>query len=92
VITNFKNRKLKRLFEKGDSSGISPEHCNRIKDILARLEIAATPSDVNFPGWRLHPLKGNRKGFWALDVRANWRITFRFEGMDVCDVNYEDYH
>ncbi len=44
------------------------------------------------PGWRLHPLKGDRKGVWAVDVRRNWRITFRFENGDVCDVNYEDYH
>jgi plasmid maintenance system killer protein len=42
--------------------------------------------------FRLHPLKGSRKGVWAVTVRANWRVTFRFEGGDAYDVDLEDYH
>jgi len=45
---------------------------------------------MNLPGYRLHPLKGSLKGFWAVTVRANWRIVFRFEGTD--DVELTDYH
>jgi toxin HigB-1 len=44
------------------------------------------------PGFRQHPLRGERKGFWAVTVRANWRVTFRFEGEDACDIDYLDHH
>jgi len=45
-----------------------------------------------FPVYRLHPLKGDLKGFWSVTVRANWRIIFRFEGTDAFDVELIDYH
>jgi proteic killer suppression protein len=60
--------------------------------ILARLNAAADIRDIDAPGLRLHPLRGSRKGEWALDVDQNWRVTFSFDGHDVDDVNYEDYH
>jgi proteic killer suppression protein len=47
---------------------------------------------MNQPTFRLHQLKGNRKGAWAVTVRANWRVTFLFEGGDAYDVDLEDYH
>ena len=47
---------------------------------------------MDLPGLRLHPLKGNRKGTWAVKVSGNWRITFKIQNGDVFDVNYEDYH
>jgi proteic killer suppression protein len=56
------------------------------------LDDAATPREVNLPGYRLHPLKGDLKGFWSVTVRANWRIVFRFEGTDAFDVELIDYH
>jgi len=59
---------------------------------LTVLDDAETPQDLNFPGYRLHPLKGHLKGFWSVTVRANWRIVFRFEGTDVFDVQLIDYH
>ena len=48
--------------------------------------------DMDAPGFRLHPLRGDLKGFWAVTVRANWRVIFRFEGDDAFDVDYLDYH
>jgi proteic killer suppression protein len=47
---------------------------------------------VGLPGFHLHPLKGSLSGYWAVTVRANWRITFRFEGNNACDVDLVDYH
>jgi len=44
------------------------------------------------PGWKLHPLKGDRKGEYGITVTGNWRITFRLEGNAVTEVNFEDYH
>jgi proteic killer suppression protein len=64
----------------------------RLRDILARLDAAATLQDMNLPGFRLHPLKGKLKGFWAVTVRANWRVVFRFSEGDAVDVDYVDYH
>jgi toxin HigB-1 len=68
------------------------EHADKLRDILARLDAAATPSDMNLPGFRLHPLKGKLTGFWAVTVRANWRVIFRFAEGEALDVDYVDYH
>jgi proteic killer suppression protein len=64
----------------------------KLRRILARLDIATTPQDLDLPGSRLHPLKGDRKGSWAVTVRANWRVTFRLSGGRVFDVDYVEYH
>lgn len=65
---------------------------DRIRAILARLHQAETIEYLNVHSYKLHPLKGNRKGEWGVTVRANWRITFRFEERYALDVNLEDYH
>ena len=64
----------------------------RYREILTVLDDAASPQDLNLPGSRLHPLKGELKGFWSVNVRANWRIIFRFQGADAFDVELIDYH
>ena len=56
------------------------------------LDNARRPEDMNAPGWRLHPLRANLKGHWAVTVSGNWRLTFRFEGEDAILVDYQDYH
>jgi proteic killer suppression protein len=65
---------------------------DRIEDILALLDIAASPEDINRAALRLHQLAGDRKGQWAVTIRANWRIIFVFDGVDVRDVDFVDYH
>lgn len=92
MIKTFKHRGLKRLYESGDRSGIRADLLDIIIDILARLDQADAPQSMNLPGYRLHPLKGERKGLWSVTVRANWRIVFRFEENDVLDVELIDYH
>ncbi len=69
-----------------------PEHVIRLRDILARLDAARTVKDMDMPGFRLHPLKGQLKGLWAVTFRANWRVSFRFADPDAFDVDYVDYH
>src|SRR6266566_5996114 len=66
--------------------------CGKLRDILARLDAAATVADMDLPGFRLHPLKGELKGFWAVTVRANWRVIFHFADREASDVDYVDYH
>jgi proteic killer suppression protein len=92
VIRSFKHRGLKRLYQRGDRSGIRPDLLDTVEDILARLDEAETPQAMDLPGYRLHPLKGDLKGFWSVSVRANWRIIFRFEATDAFDVELTDYH
>ena len=92
MIGSFKHRGLKRLYERDHRGGIRPGMVVTLEDILARLDEAETPQAMNLPGYRLHPLKGALKGFWSVTVRANWRIVFRFEGVDALDVELTDYH
>jgi proteic killer suppression protein len=78
MIRGFKHRGLKRLYERDDRSGIRPDLLGAVEDILGRLDRAATPQALSLPGYRLHPLKGDLRGFWSVTVRANWRIIFPF--------------
>jgi len=92
MIRSLKHRGLKRLYERGERSGIRPDLLDTVEDILARLDEADTPQAMNLPGYRLHPLKGDLQGLWSVTVRVNWRIIFRFEGGDAFDVELIDYH
>ncbi len=92
MIKSFRHKGLDRFFCKGDARGIQSQQTARITRILDLLDDASTAEQLNIPGYYLHPLKGDRKGEWAMTVSGNWRITFRFEGEDVTDVNLEDYH
>jgi toxin HigB-1 len=92
MITSFKHRGLKRLYERGDRRGIAPDLLDVVEDILGRLDVATTPRALDLPGYRLHPLKGELKGFWSVTVRANWRIIFRFADGDAEAVESIDYH
>ena len=92
MIQSFKHKGLRQLFEKGAAKGIRPDHVAKIENILAVLNRARRPADMDLPGFGLHPLKGNLKDFWSVTVRANWRIIFRFEDGDAFDVDLLDYH
>ena len=92
MIGSFKDRRLKRLYESGDRSRLAPEQVEKIENILAALEAAAAVEDMNLPGFRLHALRGDLKGFWSVTVRANWRIVFRFANGTACEVELIDYH
>jgi toxin HigB-1 len=93
AIKNIKHKGLRRFHEKGDTSGIDANMAEKLTDRLAALEYSARPEDIgNPPGWKLHPLKGDYKGFWSVWVSGNWRVVFRFEDGDACDVDLIDYH
>jgi proteic killer suppression protein len=92
VIRSIRHKGLKRLYEDDDPRGVIVEHAEKLRDILARLEAAGEVSDLDLPGFRLHSLRGELKGFWAVTVRANWRVIFRFTDGEAMDVDYVDYH
>lgn len=92
MIVGFRHKGLKLLHGKGDRRRVSAEHADKVERILARLDVAAGPADMDLPGYRLHPLKGDLAGFWSVSVSGNWRIVFRFDGGHACDVDLIDYH
>ncbi len=92
AIKSFRHKGLERFFTTGSKAGIQAKHANRLRLILGRLSAASEPRDMKLPGLDLHPLKGRRKGTWAVSVSGNWRITFRFVEEEFEDVDYEDYH
>ena len=92
MIKSFCHRGLQRLYERSDRSRIHPTLVDKIETALGLLDVAETPEAVNLPGYRLHPLRGDLRGFWSIRVSGNWRIIFRFDDRDVCDVDLVDYH
>jgi toxin HigB-1 len=92
MIESFRHKGLKRLHEKGDRSGLSASMVPKIEEILSMLEAAETAREADIPGYRLHRLTGNLKGFWSVRVTGNWRIIFRFEEGAAHDVDLMDYH
>jgi proteic killer suppression protein len=80
------------LYEQGDSSKVRADQTKRIADVLAHLDQAGHPSDLDLPGYRLHRLKGEFKGMWSVTISGNWRIVFRFSDGDAYDVDLVDYH
>ena len=93
IIGKFRHKGLRRLYENDDLSGVPAHSVRKIKAILAALEFADDLSQVaTMPGWKLHPLKGDRKGEYGITVTGNQRITFRLQGNAVTDLNFEDYH
>lgn len=92
MIKTFAHKGLQRFFVTGSTAGIQAIHATRLRLILAMLDQTTRALDMDAPGLRLHALKGNLKGYWAVTVQANWRVTFRFENGDAHVVDYQDYH
>ena len=92
MIQTFRHRGLKRLYERGDFSRVRADQVERIALALADLDEASKSSDLDLPGYRLQPLKGDQKRIWSISISANWRIIFRIEEGDMYDVDLVDYH
>ena len=92
MIASFRHRGLKGLYDGRTVGRVAPAHVERLRDILAALDLSRGPEGMNLPGFRLHEPKGPMKGHWAVAVSGNWRVTFRFEDGAAVDVDYVDYH
>jgi proteic killer suppression protein len=92
MLQSFRHKGLKRLYEDDDPRGVPSEHLVILRNILARVDAAGSAEDMGLPGFNLHPLKGELRGFMAATVRANWRVVFRFADGNAYDVDYLDYH
>ena len=92
MIRTFRHKGLQAFAETGSKAGIQPAHAKKLTILLTALDAANRPTDLNAPGYGLHPLHGNLEGHWAVSVSGNWRLTFAFEGEDAILVGYQDYH
>jgi proteic killer suppression protein len=92
MILSVRHKGLRKFYESGSTAGIQASHAKRLRLQLAALETAHVIDDLDIPGFRLHPLKGEMKGRWAISVNGNWRLTFEFRDGNVYVLDYEDYH
>ncbi|MDE0240606.1 MAG: type II toxin-antitoxin system RelE/ParE family toxin [bacterium] len=92
MIASFRHRGLKARYNGRPERSEAPAHVEKLRDILAALDLSRGAEDMNLPGFRLHELKGPLKGHWAVAVSGNWRVTFRFEDGAAVDVDYVDCH
>ena len=92
AIKRFSRGPAERFFNRGDARGVNPEHRVRLREILEALDGPEPLQALSMPRYRLHPLKGDRKGQWSVRVSQGWRVTFRADGKFVWDVQYENYH
>lgn len=92
MIVSFRHKGLKRLYERDDASGVNPQWRGRVRAILARLDAAHVPEDMDLPGLRLHRLVGDRRDRWAVTVSGNWRIVFCLDQDGAREVDLVDYH
>lgn len=92
MIVSFRHKGLELLYRSGSTRGIQAAHAAKLSRILAALDVASGPAELNHPGYKLHPLKGELSGYWSIWVNGNWRVTFRFIGTDTELVDYQDYH
>jgi proteic killer suppression protein len=92
MIKRFLHKGLETFFRTGSTVGVQAGHAARLRMILTNLDAAESVADMDLPGLALHPLKGDRRSFWAVKVSGNWRVVFRFRGRDAELVDYLDYH
>lgn len=92
MIVRMRHKGLQRFYETGDTRGINAKHAGWLRILLTAMDAASVPEDLNNPGFRLHALKADRKGQWAVSVSGNWRLVFEFEGANITNVDLVDYH
>ncbi|HEY5828552.1 MAG: type II toxin-antitoxin system RelE/ParE family toxin [Hyphomicrobiaceae bacterium] len=93
AIRSFRHKGLKAFFEMDRTRGIPADQAKRLRRVLSALDTGATLDQMKaFPGWRLHPLAGDLKGYWSVSITGNWRLIFRFKDGDAHDLDLVDYH
>lgn len=92
MIISFRHKGIESFYKAGSTRGIRADHSVKLARILSALDAAASADELNLPSFKLHPLKGKLKGHWSIWVNGNWRVTFRFAGVDIELVDYLDYH
>lgn len=93
MIKTFADKKTRELFETGKLKKLNPSLVSRAIRRLEYIDLATCLEDLRVPpSNRLHALKGNRQGQFAISINEQWRICFRFIDGDAYDVEITDYH
>lgn len=92
MIRSFRSKGLRLLWEEDNPRRLAVPNANRVRRILAALDAAKVPGDMNLPGWRFHPLGEMAPGRYAVEASGNYRVTFAFDGPDAVEIDLEDYH
>lgn len=94
-LVRFRHKGLRQLWEDGSVKGVPSAMADKLRKLLFALGTAETLDQLcRFPGWKLHPLKGDLKGSWSLTVTGNWRLIFRYDEQTntASDIDLIDYH
>lgn len=94
-LADFRHKGLKQLYEDGKIKGVPPVMADKLRKLLFAIETADSIEQLGqFPGWKLHSLKGDLKGFWSLTVTGNWRLIFLYdaETNTATELDLLDYH
>ncbi len=94
-LVRFRHKGLRQLWEDGSTKGVPAAMADKLRKLLFALGTAETLEQLRrFPGWKLHPLKGDLKGSWSLTVTGNWRLVFRYDEQTntASDIDLIDYH
>ena len=92
MITAIRHKGLEAFYRDGLAKGLPQKLVKRISAILPALDVADSPEELDLHGLRLHKLKGEVEGYWAVSVSGNWRLVFRFKNKGVYDLDLVDYH
>jgi proteic killer suppression protein len=92
MIKRFRHKGLEALFRTGSTKGVGAHLAAKLRRALLRLNDGPLPEAMDLPGFRLHPLKGDREGVWSVWITGNYRLTFDIDGEDATNVDLEDYH
>ncbi|MGD1092538.1 MAG: type II toxin-antitoxin system RelE/ParE family toxin [Bryobacteraceae bacterium] len=95
LLVRFRHKGIKQLHEDGNAKAVRPAMADKLRKLLFALDTADSLEQLGrFPGWKLHPLKGELKGLWSLTVTGNWRLIFRYDEQmnNAGDIDLIDYH
>lgn len=92
MIINFRHKGLQQYYEESNSSKLPAQYLGKINRVLDQLDAVSSISDIQQMGSGIHKLTGDLTEFWSISITPNFRIVFRFEGGDIYDVDYVDYH
>ncbi len=94
-IRNVVHKGLRQFVEADDAAGLQPAVVPKLRRMVSFLQDMEREDELRtVPGWKAHQLGGDRNGTWSLLVTRNWRLTFRLDqtGIEIIDLDFEDYH
>lgn len=95
MIKNIKTKKLREYWKKGRRLDLPPKAARKVERILSQMEKIETKGELldafKTPGFNLRPYyERNYDDDWEIRVSGNYRILFRWDGIDIRDIEYTD--